>query len=615
LLLVFAVLVISVRVVIDQNTSVLTDAVIRERTDSDVQIVTQHFADAKRDVQDAARILVSAPGLAEAVQTGRVGDIAATIQQQAEALGLSDLDVFDSRANRLMNRVAEGVQHAEEAEVRLVQVGLSGAEANGLFLEEPAEGGGVGFILLSVVPIRDAQNAIVGAMLAGRKLDAAFLDRLDFARADSHLAVIDPATYAVTATDLSGSKEFDEIGIGQARARIDLAASGQTVADYNTTPEEGDSTPDTTAFIPLGADIGTQAVLAVRAEFETIYEFRDQLRLGAGLAVGPLALVTLSMLFLTMRANVIRPMRRMQKVAEQIAAGDLSQRVAANSRDEMGQLAASFNTMTDKVNGLIGDLQGRIAEVQQARERAERADNVKSAFLASMSHELRTPLNAVINFTRFVIDGDTGPVTPEQVELLNEVVTSAKHLLTLINDVLDMSKIESGSLNLFVEDDIDLNAALKSAIATAHGLLRDKPVTLVADIPPDLPRLRGDRQRITQILLNILSNAARFTDQGQITVSVTPAPDGEVIIAVRDTGPGIAPEEQPLVFQAFKQTQLGTRKAGGTGLGMPISKSLAEAHGGRLWLDSTPGKGSTFYVALPIKAEQLLPTLAEPQRA
>jgi signal transduction histidine kinase len=241
-------------------------------------------------------------------------------------------------------------------------------------------------------------------------------------------------------------------------------------------------------------------------------------------------------------------------------------------------------------------------EVKRAKEEAERASTIKSAFLASMSHELRTPLNAVINFTRFVIDGDTGPVNEQQAELLTEVVNSARHLLNLINDVLDMSKIESGTLNLFVEEEVDVNTLLKSILTTGQSLLAGKPVRLEADIEQNLPLIRADRQRILQILLNIVSNACKFTEEGQITIHARREGD-EIVIGVKDTGPGIAPEDQALVFEAFKQTSTGLRQGGGTGLGMPIAKNLAEAHGGRLWLTSVHGQGAEFYVAIPLQLD------------
>lgn len=245
-------------------------------------------------------------------------------------------------------------------------------------------------------------------------------------------------------------------------------------------------------------------------------------------------------------------------------------------------------------------------ETEQAKQKAERADQVKSAFLASMSHELRTPLNAIINFTRFVIDGDTGEINEEQEELLTDVVASARHLLSLINDVLDMSKIEAGSLNLFVEDQVDLQPVFESVYATGRGLLAEKPVQLKYEVEPDLPAIRCDRQRILQILLNLMSNACKFTQMGEITLRASRRGE-ELHISVIDNGPGIAQEDQSLIFEAFKQSRTGLQTGGGSGLGLAISKNLAEAHGGRLWLESTAGQGATFSLAIPIRSQALTP--------
>jgi signal transduction histidine kinase len=257
----------------------------------------------------------------------------------------------------------------------------------------------------------------------------------------------------------------------------------------------------------------------------------------------------------------------------------------------------------------LGETEQARVQAEASRERAERSDQVKSAFLASMSHELRTPLNSIINFARFVYDGDTGPVNDQQKEFLSEVVGSGVHLLNLINDVLDMSKIEAGSLNLFIEDDINLNTILNSTLSTGRSLLKDKPVRLEKAIDDNLPLILADRQRILQILLNIMSNACKFTEQGEIKVSAQHKGDA-VVISIADTGSGIAAEDEEVVFEAFKQTKTGLRQGGGTGLGMPIAKNLTEAHGGRLWLESEVGKGTTFYVSLPVKYEALVPTLA-----
>lgn len=323
-------------------------------------------------------------------------------------------------------------------------------------------------------------------------------------------------------------------------------------------------------------------------------------------------LVVISVAAIWIAWNVSRrlthPIIHLAQVAEHFSRGDFSPRATVMGSGELSELANAFNHMAAQIQILIESLQAEIRESQAARLQAERSDKIKSAFLASMSHELRTPLNAVINFTKFVARGDLGPVNDQQKEVLEEAVDSAKHLLNLINDVLDMSKIESGSLVLFIEDNVDLRRLISHTVSVGKTMLEEKPVELVVDIDPDLPEVRGDRQRILQILLNIVSNACKFTESGTITIAARRNADC-VELSVCDTGPGIARDDQAAVFEAFKQTDSGLRHGGGTGLGMPISRSLAEAHGGRLWLESEFGKGATFYVSLPIQAAIPIPAL------
>lgn len=242
------------------------------------------------------------------------------------------------------------------------------------------------------------------------------------------------------------------------------------------------------------------------------------------------------------------------------------------------------------------------AETKQAREKAEEADKVKSMFLASMSHELRTPLNAIINFSKFVVRGVMGPVNEKQVETLTNVINSAEHLLSLINDVLDISKIESGSLSLYVEENVHIADIVATVQKTAETLLEDKPVTLRTDIQADLPLLAIDQQRIMQVLLNIVSNACKFTKEGEISI-LARYEDAAICVAVSDTGPGIAPADHESVFEKFKQTNTGLRQGSGTGLGMPISKRLVEAHGGQMWIESEEGEGATFIFTLPAQPQ------------
>ena len=243
-------------------------------------------------------------------------------------------------------------------------------------------------------------------------------------------------------------------------------------------------------------------------------------------------------------------------------------------------------------------------------ERLRDADEIKSRFMANMSHELRTPLNAILNFTRFVSSGLLGQINEEQRDALDKTVISGKHLLSLINDVLDVTKIESQMLNLFVEADIDLRPEIESAVAAGEALLEDKPVSIICEISPDLPTVTGDRRRLNQVLLNLISNACKFTPQG--TVSVTAYPVGDFLqITVRDTGPGIPPEEHESIFEPFRQSKRGLIAGGGTGLGLSISRRLVEAHHGTLTVESESGQGAAFIVSIPADSTVLRAQVGE----
>jgi signal transduction histidine kinase/ActR/RegA family two-component response regulator len=240
-----------------------------------------------------------------------------------------------------------------------------------------------------------------------------------------------------------------------------------------------------------------------------------------------------------------------------------------------------------------------MAEAHTARAAAEQASQLKSQFLANMSHELRTPLNSIINFTRILASGLRGPVTPEQRDYLTRVRHSGEHLLGLINDILDLSKIESGRMDLHTEP-VHLAALIQGVMATAAGLTKGKPIQLRSDLTPDLPPVTADRTRLRQILLNLLSNAAKFTDRGAITLRATRDGD-QVVLSVSDTGIGIAPEHLRAIFEEFRQLEgSASRRYEGTGLGLAICRKLVALHGGQLWVESTPAIGSTFSFRLPL---------------
>jgi signal transduction histidine kinase len=242
-------------------------------------------------------------------------------------------------------------------------------------------------------------------------------------------------------------------------------------------------------------------------------------------------------------------------------------------------------------------------EIQEKSRELAVASQHKSQFLANMSHELRTPLNAILGYTELILDNIYGD-TPDKLRgVLDRVQSNGKHLLGLINDVLDLSKIEAGQLALSLAD-YSLKEAVQSALAAVEALAAEKRLALTLELAPDLPRGRGDERRIQQVVLNLLGNAIKFTDAGEVRVSASAA-DGAFTVAVRDTGPGIAAADQEKIFEEFQQADgSSTREKGGTGLGLAIAKRIVEMHGGRIWVESSPGLGSTFSFTLPVTVER-----------
>lgn len=289
--------------------------------------------------------------------------------------------------------------------------------------------------------------------------------------------------------------------------------------------------------------------------------------------------------------------------------------VFAPIHSRTGRIMGTFITLRDITIETVSEreIQQRIEEIEQtnieldrARREAEQANTIKSQFLASMSHELRTPLNAILNFTKFVSMGYMGEVNEKQKDALQKSIDSANHLLALINDVLDITKIESDMMTLFLENDVNVVIELYSALSVTETLIGDKPVAIINDIPDDLPTLVGDKRRLRQVFFNLISNAAKFTEQGSITVRARVVDEDSLCFSVIDTGPGIAPENHQLVFYPFEQTETGIRHANGTGLGLPISKRLVEMHGGKIELESDLDKGASFHVTLPIRSAKLI---------
>jgi signal transduction histidine kinase len=242
-------------------------------------------------------------------------------------------------------------------------------------------------------------------------------------------------------------------------------------------------------------------------------------------------------------------------------------------------------------------------EIQDKSRQLEEASQHKSQFLANMSHELRTPLNAILGYTELMADGAYGEPSEKMLGILQRLEANGRHLLGLINDVLDLSKIEAGQLELELSD-YSVQDIAQTVRSTLEPLAADKKLAFKVEMARELPPGRGDGRRLTQVLINLVGNAIKFTDAGEVAIKAE-ANNGSFHVSVRDTGPGISAADQAKLFQEFQQADNAiTRKKGGTGLGLAISKRIIEMHGGRIWVESQPGQGSKFSFTLPVVVEQ-----------
>ncbi|HEU4645795.1 MAG TPA: sensor histidine kinase [Burkholderiales bacterium] len=312
---------------------------------------------------------------------------------------------------------------------------------------------------------------------------------------------------------------------------------------------------------------------------------RTALLLLAGFIISALAALALA-------RRMVSPIRTLQEGAQRIGAGELEQKIDVRTGDELEALAGQFNDMTTELRRSYAELEQK---VEERTAQLAVANRHKTEFLANMSHELRTPLNAIIGFSEALREKMFGELNAKQEEYLNDIHDSGRHLLSLINDILDLSKIEAGRMDLDVQS-FAAPAALEAALALVRERAQRKEIALSLAVDPALGEMRADERKFKQILLNLLSNAIKFTPEGG-RIAVAARQNGAGLeVAVSDNGIGIAPQDQATVFEEFRQ--VGPR-AEGTGLGLALTRKFVELHGGSIRLDSAPGRGTTFTFTLP----------------
>jgi len=375
--------------------------------------------------------------------------------------------------------------------------------------------------------------------------------------------------------------------------RLWLLLDRRIIPQYRQGATIEDMSSDRAAVERLSVDLkDSVADLAdgTRAEVQDLIarnesSFESSRALFIGVAAGALVLALLLGFILSW--SLIDPIQSIDSRLAAIASGNFEGHVDVKNRDELGALGANVNRMNEELRRLYTEL--------------EAASRHKSEFLANMSHELRTPLNAIIGFSEVLREEMFGTVNEKQAEYLEDIVSSGHHLLSLINDVLDLSKVEAGQVELDVHP-FSLREALERGVVMVRERATEDGVRVAFTADPDVEVIDGDERRIKQVIFNLLSNAVKFTPAGGAVDVSTARVNGEVRVSVADTGPGVAAEDRERIFEEFQQSETGSGRHEGTGLGLALSKRFVELHGGRIWLESELGRGSTFTFALPMRS-------------
>jgi signal transduction histidine kinase len=428
---------------------------------------------------------------------------------------------------------------------------------------------------------------IVGPLRIGKAGKAYVVDATGRLVADPDLAL------AASKADLST--------LPQVKAALTAALTTPPASSAPVTAKNTTGTDVLTTYYPVNPP--NWFVFVEQPQSEAFSSLYDSLWRSAALLAGGLVLAAIVSFAFAQRW--VRPVRALQLGAARIAGGDLHTRIDLRTGDELEALGAEFNTMAAHLRESYATLEAKVEErtreLEEANDQLEVASRHKSEFLANMSHELRTPLNAIIGYSELLSEECTDLGDEGYLPDLARINTAARHQLTLINDILDLSKIEAGRMTIFPED-FEVIALLDGVKSMVAPMVEKNGNVLVIECPADAGTMHADATKVRQALFNLLSNAAKFTEGGTITLSVshTLSPHPSVLFAVRDTGIGMTEEQMGRLFEAFSQAEASTAsKYGGTGLGLALSREFCRLMGGDITVESVAGQGSTFTIALP----------------
>ncbi len=592
---------------INRSTDELIEETSSKRIQDETQILTTRLREIETDVTNAAQFLATRPLTAPAIQSGNEIELQIGMLSAIAPLQVDDTDVTDAEGNRLFALLDndEGEFFEDESEDFMVQQSLLGINVTLLVARQTEDG--YELLLAASTPVRTTRGEIVGTITVGRVIDDEFLEQVNFGRGGVNLGLYFDGQL------VAQDSETDTLSI--ANIQLDETKLQQVLSEERTLTEDIQvdraGIPHAVAYFPFYIDGKVEGVGVVEINLADIDEFHATVRRDSLASIGILGLIGILLFIVTIRWSVSLPIRKLQTATEQIAGGDYSQRAPVTSRDQMGQLAQTFNMMAEAIqqrDGQLSDLNAslekriaeRTAELEDSNRQLREASRLKSEFLATMSHELRTPLNAVIGYSSLLRMGIGGQIDDEAREKITSIEHSSNHLLGLITEILDIAKIEAGRMEI-AHVPMPIQPVVMAWRESLSALTVHKNITFDLSLDPNFPpAIHGDSERLKQIGLNLISNAVKFTEKGQVSVRVQ-ASQNWWTLEVQDTGIGIPPHALGYIFDEFRQVDGTYKRAyGGTGLGLAIVRRLVEAMDGKVWATSKLGEGSIFTVQLPL---------------
>ena len=577
-------------VIIGSLAVALSQELLRARFNDEAQIVESAtlngIADRITLAQRGSAVLAALPEVRSLTQSGDAAGLRQLLIPLKSRLALDVAFVSDPRG-----RIVAGAQDFTPGDMlppELVVRAQAHAEASYVIYSEER-----GLMIRAITPIATA-TTVVGFVETGSLLDNSFLKTLR-ASSDSEIAIIVDGRVKVStvALDAGTLPKHAEVDLLVGPLHSEATIGGRRYAVILTLMDSRSSqSQELAVFLPLAPLVDAQREIA------------------AAIAVGGLMLAALATLFSYRTARTMTlPLARLAGAARRIETGDLATPVSAASPHEIGQLERSFGSMAGALRLRDARNDALVTELRSANVKLEEASRLKSEFIANVSHELRTPMNAIIGYTDFLLEGRNGPLNEQQLSDLRRVRTAGHNLLGIINGLLDLAKIEAGQMDVQPQG-FGLDEIAREVVDLLRERASAKGLELRSEIDPALPHAWADPQQIRQILINLAGNAVKFTSSGEIVIGAR-ADDASIEVFVRDTGEGVAPEAREIIFDEFRQADGSSRRRhGGTGLGLAIARRLVWMNGGRIWVESTQGAGSTFHFTVPVHGSDRPPVTA-----